>query len=146
METNPLNNESSNAALDFEGIGPRVGLAGRRYIGRRQVLSLYARSDVSLLLGDVNIVTNYGVNPAGDPALISIFNNTQLFPVLDIEAGGTLQVTENITMSAGYLFSAWFDLGMRDTVDALAANGGPFWDDANILGFDGFFARTEVAF
>ena len=50
-------------------------------------------------------------------------------------------------MSAGYFISAWHDLGMRDEygfdVPGLQLS---HYDDANILGFDGFFARVDVAF
>ena len=51
----PLN---SNAFIDgyqtrmnFDGFGGRVGLMGRRYIGRRGLVSLYAKGDWSLLIG-----------------------------------------------------------------------------------------------
>ncbi len=127
--------------LDFSGGGPRVGVTGRRYIGQNQFLSIFAASDVSLLLGDLEM-TNSQINNG----VVTNFSTTQIVPVLDIEAGGTLQVTNNLSLSAGYLFSAWFDLGMRDTIVPNSVEAGAFWDDANILGFDGFFARAELSF
>jgi hypothetical protein len=54
-------------------------------------------------------------------------------------------ITCNSTITTGYMFSAWHDLGFRDEfalVPALEAH----YDDANILGFDGFFARLELAY
>ena len=61
-------------------------------------------------------------------------------------------VTCHSTFSAGYMLSAWHDLGFRDEpvlgrqalnpVDVLVSH----YDDANILGFDGFFARVEFAY
>ena len=79
------------------------------------------------------------------------FSSTQLIPVLDIEAGATVYVCDCFSISGGYLFSAWHDLGMRDTFDILESNGVsgggvPTFDDANILGFDGFFVRSELTF
>lgn len=127
--------------LEFEGGGPRVGLTGRRYCGQSRILSLYASSDAAILLGDIEMV-----HSVRDGDVVTTMRNTQLFPVLDIEAGGTVQVTNNLSVSAGYLFSAWFDLGMRDTIVPLAANEGAWWDDANILGFDGWFVRGELTF
>lgn len=128
-------------SLEFEGGGPRVGLTGRRYCGQNRLFSVYASSDASILLGEIDMV-----HSVRNGAVVTTMSNTQLFPVLDIEAGGTVQLTEDLTLSAGYLFSAWFDLGMRDTIVPLAANQGAWWDDANILGWDGLFARAEVAF
>jgi hypothetical protein len=71
--------------------------------------------------------------------------NNQIIPVTDLEAGLTGQVSCNCSVSAGYLLSAWHDLGFRDEADVgteLAAH----YDDANILGFDGFFARLEFGY
>jgi hypothetical protein len=137
----PGNDIVGYTTLDFEGGGPRVGLTGRRYCGQSRILSIYASSDAAILLGNVDMV-----HSADNGNIVTTMTNTQLFPVLDIEAGGTIQVTNNLSLSAGYLFSAWFDLGMRDTVVPLAANTGAWWDDANILGFDGFFGRAELTF
>ena len=46
------------------------------------------------------------------------------------------------TLAAGYLFQAWYDLGMTQEI------GGnlPGLDDANILGFDGVFVRGEWSY
>ena len=137
--------ETRSTTMDFEGGGARVGLEGTRYLGRRQRFALFAKSDISILLGDVNI--NYikdNITINGDEEFTR-YHSTQLIPVLDIEAGGTVYVTDCLTISGGYLFSAWHDLGMRDTFDILDGNG-PTFDDANILGFDGFFVRSELAF
>jgi hypothetical protein len=43
------------------------------------------------------------------------------------------------------LFSAWHDLGFRDEFNFPTLMETRY-DDGNILGFDGFFARLEVAF
>ncbi len=134
--------------MDFEGGGIRTGLEGTRYIGRQQRFAVFAKGDISLLLGTVNIEAIEGTNPAGVPPSVNRttrFSSNQIIPVLDIEAGGTFFVTDRLTVAAGYLFSAWHDLGMRDTFDVLNGQT-PTFDDANILGFDGYFVRTEFAF
>jgi hypothetical protein len=70
-----------------------------------------------------------------------------LIPVTELEAGITGQVTCHTRLSAGYLLSAWHDLGFRDEFESVAQAEFPVrYDDANILGFDGFFARLEWAY
>ena len=134
-----------STTMDFEGGGARVGLEGTRYIGRNQRFAVFAKSDISILLGDVSIehITDSTLTSGID--ILTRYKSTQLIPVLDIEAGATVYLTNCLSVSGGYLFSAWHDLGMRDTFDVLEGNG-PTFDDANILGFDGFFARTEFSF
>jgi hypothetical protein len=71
-----------------------------------------------------------------------------VIPVTEIEAGGSLDLSNNIRLSTGYFIAAWHDLGMRDeynftNIPQLQLLN---YDDANILGFDGFFARVDVAF
>ncbi len=138
--TPALDGENASMTMNFQGGGIRAGLEGTRYLGRQRISALFVRSNVSLLLGDVEI------EHFDDFADITTrFSSTQLIPVLDLEAGGRVNLTENVLVSAGYLFSAWHDLGMRGTFDVLNGRG-PTFDDANILGFDGFFARAEISY
>jgi len=139
--------------LDFHGGGIRTGLEGRRYFGCDGWLSLYSKGNLSLLLGDVDIHTSRVAD--SDPAtrVTQTFSNRQLIPVFDLEAGLTAQVTCHTALTAGYLMSAWSDLGFRNSIDVCdCATTGTVpllpthMDDANILGFDGFFARVEFAF
>ncbi|NOY42827.1 MAG: hypothetical protein GXP26_13455 [Planctomycetes bacterium] len=140
-------NDYGSTTMDFDGGGARVGLEGTRYLGRQQRFAIFARGDMSILLGEVSIEHTSGVGGTA-PSILNLtqFSSTQLIPVLDIEAGGTFYVTDRLTVSAGYLLSAWFDLGMRDTFDVLEGAGPISFDDSNILGFDGFFVRSEFAF
>jgi hypothetical protein len=134
--------EDYQTTMNFNGFGGRVGLMGRRYIGRRGLFSLYARGDWSVLLGDVEIVTRV-TNPNG-----TAFNRKdceQIMPVTEIELGGSAHLGAHATLSAGYFWSAWHDLGMSETYNFDQFQVTHF-DDANILGFDGLFARVEVAF
>jgi len=148
-----INENSALTTMDFEGAGPRWGLEGRRYLGSKYRFALFLKGDISLLLGNVGITNTRTQVTAGAPAGVNItqFNTTQIIPVLDITAGGTVNITDRLTLSGGYLFSAWHDLGMRDTFDLMDDPGflNPTdltFDDANILGFDGYFARAEFAF
>ncbi len=134
--------ESYNTRFDWDGFGGRVGLMGRRYIGRRGLVSLYAKGDWSLLVGDYDIVTTV-TNAAGSAFLRSSCEN--IVPVTEIELGGTVHLGCHASVSAGYFWAAWHDLGMREEYDFDQFQISTY-DDANILGFDGLFARAEVTF
>ncbi len=130
---------SSSSRLSFDGFGPRLGVLGRRYIGRRGFLSAYAKGDWSLLVGDVDSSTDNSVVLEITPTHT---RGTQIVPVTEIELGATANVGRFASFSAGYFWSAWHDLGMREDLPP----GLSRTDDANILGFDGLFARGEVAY
>lgn len=127
--------------LNFEGFGFTTGLEGRRYFGRKGKFSVFAGGDISVLLGDINITTT--VIEGGNAAVFQD-SCTHIVPVTEVEMGGTYHIGCHASISAGYFFSAWHDLGMRDEYNF--ATQLSHYDDANILGFDGFFARAEVAF
>jgi hypothetical protein len=137
---------SATTKMDFQGGGPRFGVEGRRYYGERQWLSTYLKGDISLLMGHVD-VKDHHLTSDTDSVIDQSASFRNIIPVTEIEAGLTGQLTSSVTLSAGYLFSAWHDLGFRDefnmsNITALNTD----YDDANILSFDGFFARLEVAF
>jgi hypothetical protein len=143
---------TTNAAslMDFRGGGVRVGLEGRRNLLRNGCLSVYLKGDISLLLGDVDLnavrVTDDPTTP--DPVDTQITQSSetrQIIPVTEIETGLTGHVTRSTSVTAGYIFSAWHDLGFRDDFNFPTLMETRY-DDANILGFDGFFARLEMAY
>ena len=71
---------------------------------------------------------------------------TRLVPVTEIELGASWDFTERWTLSAGWFFAAWFDLGMGETQTSniLGGNGPQFvLDDSNIMSWDGLTARIE---
>jgi hypothetical protein len=135
---------TANDRVDFEGIGGRVGLLGRRYLGKKGVANVYMKGDISLLLGDYDSVQTQ-LNQASPPdiAVTHSISTTRLIPVTEIEVGASVYLTSNCSFSAGYLLSAWHDLGFQTEYDF----GLPVtYDDANIMGFDGYFLRLETAF
>ena len=136
---------NANSKVSFDGGGPRFGLEGRRYFGRQHVCSAYLKGNISLLLGNVNIVSRR--TNADDPTLVEsqYFRIRNIIPVTEIEAGLTGNITRHASVSAGYLFSAWHDLGFREEF-TFPTNFGVSYDDANILAFDGLFLRLQVDF
>jgi hypothetical protein len=134
--------DSASTTLDFEGMGGRVGIMGRRYLGKRGVFSLYGKGDFSVLLGEVDIETIV-TNVAGSAFLRT--SNDITVPVTEVELGGSAHLGAHATLSAGYFWSAWHDLGMSSTY-SFPQFQVSHYDDANILGWNGLFARAEVAF
>ena len=140
----------TRSVLNFEGAGPRVGVEGRRYCGQGGWFSVYLKGDFSLLLGHFDLVTLQQQDGGTGFTIDDIFQaqsvrGRHIVPVTEIETGLTANITCNSTITTGYMFSAWHDLGFRDEftfVPALETH----YDDANILGFDGFFARLELAY
>jgi hypothetical protein len=134
--------DSASTSLSFDGFGGRVGLLGRRYIGKRGLFSVYGRGDWSLLYGDVDIETAV-TNIAGTAFLRT--SNEITVPVTEIELGASAHLGQHATISAGYFWSAWHDLGMSPEYHYDQFQIGHY-DDANILGWNGLFGRVEVAF
>jgi hypothetical protein len=146
FDANNLPVDGYRTDMTFQGFGGRVGLLGRRYIGRRGLASLYAKGDWSLLIGDVDLRTNVfdaDVGPA--PVAFSHKSCEQVIPVSEIELGGSIHLGAHATLSGGYFWSAWHDLGTSETYGFNNFQVSHY-DDGNILGFDGLFARAEVAF
>ena len=132
--------ERGTTRIDFSGVGGRVGLQGRRYLGKSGIASLYMKGDISLLVGDVDLVNQ---NFDGVITTTQQISCTHVIPVSEIEAGGTVFLTCNTSVSGGYFIGAWHDLGFREDYNF----GLPVqYDDANIMGFDGFFVRLESSF
>jgi hypothetical protein len=142
----PLNNlafiDSAVGTMDFEGWGGRIGLMGRRYFGRRGLFSAYGKADWSILWGEME--TDIAVTNVAGTAFI-VNEGDRIVPVTEIELGASAHLGSRATLSAGYFWAAWHDLGMRDTY-SFPQFQLSHYDDANILGFDGFFARAEVTF
>jgi hypothetical protein len=135
---------SADSSLDFKGGGPRVGLEGRRYLGKSNFCSVYLKGDISVLLGQMNQRIRR-VDELGAVTTLTA-QGRRIIPVTEIEAGGSLQTTRSSRLSAGYLFSAWHDLGFRDQFDIQTLVESNSTDTANILGFDGLFVRFEVGY
>ena len=124
----------------FVGAGPRLGLEARRYFGDAGRFSLFAKTHGSLLVGEYDFTA--GAVLPGFAANQST-HLTRTIPVAEMELGASWRPWRPLTLSAGWLFQAWFDLG---------ASGGQFGgiyvpvDTANIMSFDGLVLRAELSF
>jgi hypothetical protein len=133
-------------SASFIGAGPRVGLEGRRYFRSFDRLSLFARANFALMLGEVDlkqtlIVTSSDISPTTTETQTD--SHDRIIPEADIEIGGDWQITNCLRLSAGYLFQAWWDLG---EFEQISNTDFVHIDSSNIMGFDGLFARFEYDF
>jgi hypothetical protein len=135
---------SASSTLSFDGGGPRVGLEGRRYFGTQNWCSIFLKGDISVLLGQMQ----ERVQRVDESGLLTTLTaqGRRIIPVTEIEAGASAQLTRSSLLSAGYLFSAWHDLGFRDEFDIQTLVESNSTDTANILGFDGLFVRLEFGY
>jgi hypothetical protein len=133
--------------MNFDGGGPRFGLEGRRYFGECGWFSMFLKGDISLLLGRLDLESVRVTDPGtvDQTTIIQSINCRHIIPVTEIEAGMAMRLTKNSNLSAGYLFSAWHDLGFRDQFN-FPTFMETSYDDANILGFDGLFVHWEMAY
>jgi Legionella pneumophila major outer membrane protein precursor len=127
---------------DFVGAGPRLGLEGRWCFGPNREYSLFARGYGSLLVGDFDMAFRMASAAMPAPATQSS-DIVRMIPVAEIEMGAAIHPCSWLELSAGWLFQTWIDLG-----DSGAKYGGYYTitQNANIMAFEGFFARAEVAF
>jgi hypothetical protein len=130
---------TSRSDISLNGAGPRLGVLGRRYFGAGGFCSLFVSGDASLLLSDFNVESRRYVTGQAASTQVERTSVTRMVPVTEIEVGGACRVTPHGTLSAGYLFHAWYDMG---TIQGIGGNL-PAHDTANILSFDGLFVRGE---
>jgi hypothetical protein len=129
-------------ATDFTGAGPRIGLQTERYFGACRQFSLFANAAGSLLVGQYD--TNFGQSTTG-PSFQATQNTDEIrvLPVAEAEVGAGWSPLPWLSVSTGWLFQAWFDLG---------GSGGTFGgfytvtENSNIMAFEGFFLRAQLTF
>lgn len=141
--------EHASTVMNFEGGGPRIGLEGRRYLGCAGIFSIFLRGDLSLLMGNIDLRTEVADLEA-ETTETQIVHTRNVIPVYELEGGLTAQLSCHTRLSAGYLFSAWQDLGIRDQTCFTDAQGSGLtltaYDDSNIMAFDSMFIRLEADF
>ena len=134
---------------DYGGVGPYFSLTGST--SRNRPFSLLAKGGAAILIGSYEVesgVTVPGVAVGGQTA-----QRIRAVPVMEAELGAAWHPTDCFTVSAGYLFQAWFNLGVSGgTFDGENLPLAPIdtvfgqTDDADIMSFDGLFVRAELSF
>jgi hypothetical protein len=136
-------------AANYDGVGPYFSLTGST--SRKQQFSLLGKAGAALLIGSYDVtsgVTIPGVATGGQSA-----DRIRAVPILEGELGGAWHPTDQFTLSVGWLFQAWFNIGTSGgTFDGEQLPLAPIdtvfgqTDDADIMSFDGLFVRAEFNF
>ena len=130
--------------VDFYGLGPQVGLAAQRRIGRMGVYA-YSQGLASFLVGKAEATFQQSDTFAGTVAQTS-WDSGRIVPQLDYELGiGFMTPSGRARLQAGYVVSAWFNAVRTDEyINAVQANNPDGLGDG--LSFDGLVVRGEIRF
>jgi hypothetical protein len=130
--------------IDFDGVGLRVGLEGERYVGSGR-LWVYGKTAASLVAGEFR--TSYTQSRSFDPTIVdTTWEAGRIVPILDLEVGGGwTSACGTWRLSAGYVFSAWYNTVKTDEwIHAVQQNN--FLNLGDTMTFDGLVARIEGRF
>ncbi len=130
--------------IDFDGFGILGGLDGERHSASTGFL-VYGRVLGSLLAG--NWQADYRqTNQFGGGVIATHYEDFRVTPVIDSELGlGWQNCSGRFRVSAGYLFSTWFNaVTNRDYIQSVRAGQLLNLDDS--LTFSGLALRSELRF
>jgi hypothetical protein len=134
----------------FQGVGPRLALQGRRYLGPRRRWSAFATGGAALLVGNYqNVDTRERLPVNGFTRLVEsqAVNGTLVVPNFDISLGTSWQWRERTSISAGWMLMYWGQLGYSETIDTSVAGDATTVPLTNSsLAYDGFFFRLTHTF
>jgi hypothetical protein len=134
--------------IDFSGAGIRIGLEGE-FPSQRNGFLVYAKGYSSFLAGEFKSSFRQTNNDAIAP--LGLIVNTsrkddRIVPILDLEVGlGWRSAADRWRFSAGYLFSAWFNVVSNEELIRAVHTGRVSGVD-DTLTFDGLVARAELRF
>lgn len=129
--------------IDFEGIGPRIGIALERRLNGGFLT--YGKAIGNVLFGELETSYIQQNSTAGIQAT-SGFDDRRVVPQLELELGmGWQNYCGNLRLNAGYYFGTWFNVATSPTwIDAVQANNTSDVDDSLI--FHGLSFRAEYRF
>jgi hypothetical protein len=152
-QTNPIGGERFvfvDTSRGFQGVGPRLGIQGRRYLGAKARWSIFASGAAALLVGsydNIDVRTtvgsdqNFAQQQTGGAIVV---------PNLDLSLGATWQLSQRTSLSAGWLLMYFDDLGYSEQIptiqdpDSILLTLVPLTKSS--LTYDGFFFRLTHNF
>jgi len=142
--TNSTTVETVDTDIRFDGGGARIGLEGKRRAWNSGLM-LYGRGVASLIGGTFRSQYLQADNFRGE-VVNAGWKEDRIVPIVDFEAGlAWTGPRGHLRFSAGYLFSAWFNVISTDEfVQAVRVNNSVATGDA--VTFDGVAVRAEVRF
>ena len=133
-----------NTSIDFEGVGMRFGLQGKRLWPALGAF-VYGSGIGSALFGEFD-ATYSQVNSFNGTEAFTSYNNGRIVPVMEFEAGaGWYALNRHLRLSAGYRLTTW--LNVVKTEDWIwAAQSHDYRNLDGSLTFDGLVGRAEWLF
>ena len=138
--------EFVESEVNFYGTGLRAGLEAERYTPKRNFF-VYGKTYLSLLGGEHK--ARYVQGDAFDPIVVETeWKAGKVVTIYDLELGGGWQnECGNLRLSAGYLFSFWYNMvRTNEWINAVQNNN--FTDPSDnfngMMSFDGLTARVEL--
>lgn len=133
----------------FQGVGPRLAVQGRRYLGPARRWSAFAAGGAALLVGSYD---NFDSRLARETNLLEsqAMGGTLVVPNFDLSLGTSWQWGPRTSLSAGWMLMYFGNLGYSETIDlngpgpGAVATGVPLTNSS--LAFDGAFFRLTHAF
>ena len=141
--------EVVNLGSSFNGVGPRIGMEGRRNLWGTH-FAAYVNADASLLVGHYRSAFQEFVPGVLEDTVTEQANNeTRVVPNFELSLGVSWQPTCHTTLTTGWMVETF-----TDGIGSTANTGGctscnmvnPLAGSGNILSFDGLFIRMEHCF
>ncbi len=136
--------ENVDTNISFDGVGVRGGIEHERYSASRRWL-VYGKLHGSLLAGEFR--ADYQQRMSFDPVIVNTsWRAGRIVPIMDLEFGfGWQSKCETWRLTAGYVFSGWYNVVKTDDwIDRVTSGG--FVDLGDTMTFDGIVARVEGRF
>ena len=138
--------EFVESEVNYYGAGLRAGLEAERYTGRRNFF-VYGKTYLSLLGGEAK--ARYVQGGSFDPIVVDTqWKAGKVVTIYDLELGaGWQNECGNLRLSAGYLFSFWYNVvRTNEWINAVQNNNfaDPSDNFEGMMTFDGLTARVEV--
>lgn len=137
----------------FGGVGPRIAVQGRRYLGADRRWSGFATGGAALLVGTYRNTDGrltLPVNGQQQAFESQQVGGTIVVPNIDLSLGGTWQWAPRTTVSAGWMLIYFGDLGYSETIQTTAIPAGSVATSVPLtnssLTYDGFFFRITHLF
>lgn len=133
----------------FQGVGPRLAIQGRRYLGPARRWSAFATGGAALLVGsfsndDTRLTKNVNLLESQSTG------GTLVVPNFDIALGTSWQWGPRTSISAGWMLMFFGNLGYSETIDTNGINAGAVATSVPLtnssLAYDGAFFRLTHSF
>ncbi len=141
----PTGDLNTTSLVDFEGVGPRIGIDGRGRLGDGG-LSIYGNSFLTFFVGEFDSIYQQDNLTTSTRQAFSDWDDNRMVPQLESELGiAWMNCSGCLRISVGYQLQWWFNaITVADHVRAVQTNN--FSNVGDTITFDGLTSRVEWRF